>query len=193
MTNHAAHYPTDALFKGLKALLTSLPSEEEKGELIRTLSEAQSFLEEFRLLVEAVPSMESSRDFTEGLSRLDILVERAGRDAGLRRLLGLRRSTPAGARKATTRGDANVKAGKLERELIHLEISDVVASLEQSAEPLAVLSKLAARLGMRTRSKERKSQLIKRIATHIENQRGYRLLRGEDSGAAGDAPSKPSE
>ncbi len=181
MTNRESHYSTDALFKGLKALLTSLPSEEEKSELLRTLNEAKDFLEELRLLVETVPTIESSRELSEGLSRLDILAAQARGDAGLRRLLGLRGSTTPGTRRSATRGDTEAQAARLKQALAKAEASDIVTSLEQSQEPLAVLTELAALLGMRTRSKERKSDLIRRIATHVENQRGYRLLRGEDS------------
>ena len=181
MPKRESNYPTDALFKGLKALLTSLPSEEEKSELLWTLSEAQGFLEELRSLVETVPTMESSRELSEGLSRLDILAERAGRDAGLRRLLGLRASTASRARKVMSPEDVESRVRKLEEEVSRPETSDVIALLEQSGDPLSVMTELAARMGMRTRSKERKADVIKRIATHIENQRGYRLLRGGDS------------
>ncbi len=51
--------------------------------------------------------------------------------------------------------------------------------METSGEPVSVLTELADSMGLRTRSKERKTDLIKRIANHIMNQRGYRMLRGE--------------
>ena len=181
MKKQTSHYPTEALFKGVKVLLTSLPSNEEKSELLRTLTETQSFLEKLRLLVETVPTLESSQELSEGLSRLDILADRANRDAGLRRLLGLRESTATRPKRIGSHGDAEERACKLEQELSQSKTSDIVAALEQSGEPLAVLAQLAARFGIRTRSKERKRELIKRIATHIENQRGYSLLRGDDS------------
>ena len=180
MTSRTAPYPTDALFRGLKALLTSLPSEEEKRELLRTLGEAQSFLEEVRLLVETVPTMESSRELSEGLSRLDILVDRAQRDAGLGRLLGLRGSKTSSTKKTSSAQHAEARARTLEQRLSEVSDSDVASTLEQSREPLAVLTELAALLGMRTRSKERKPELIRRIENHVVNQRGYRILRGED-------------
>ena len=166
--------------KGMRALLTSLPSEEEKSELIRTLNEAQSFLEDFRLLVESIPTMESSQELAEGLSRLDILAERAQRDAGLRRLMGLRDTSRPSAKKPASSMEAKERAQRLEQELAHLEAPDIVTALERSKEPLSVLTELAALLGIKTRSKERKPELIRRIATHISNWRGYRMLRGED-------------
>ena len=165
--------------KGMRALLTSLPSEEEKSELIRTLNEAQSFLEDFRLLVESIPTMESSQELAEGLSRLDILVERSQRDAGLRRLMGLRDTSKPTAKKPASSGEARERARALEQDLARLEAPDIVAALERSKEPLSVLTELAALLGIKTRSKERKPELIRRIATHISNWRGYRLLGGE--------------
>jgi len=177
MKKRASRYPTEALFKGLKTFLTSLPSEEEKKELIRTLNETQNFLDEIRLLIEAVPTMESSRELSEGLSRLDILVDRANKDRGLRKLLGLRGSSNSDARKALSPDDSDSRALSLQKELDHLDTSDVRAFLDQLQEPRSVLTKLAGLLGMRTRSKERKADLIQRIAIHIENQRGYDLLR----------------
>ena len=179
-TNRTTRYPTDALMKGMRALLVSLPSEEEKSELIRTLNEAQSFLEEFRLLVESIPTMESSQELAEGLSRLDILAERAQRDAGLRRLMGFRNTGKPTAKRPAGSAAAEARGRELEQELALLEAPDIVASLERSGEPLSVLTELAAHLGMKTRSKERKAELIRRIATHISNWRGYRMLGGED-------------
>lgn len=180
MTTHTVRYQTDTLMKGMRALLTSLPSEEEKNELIRTLKEAQSFLEDFRLLVESIPTMESSQELAEGLSRLDILAERAQRDAGLRRLMGLRDTTKPTAKRPADSQEAKMRAGELEQELARLEAPDIETVLQRSGEPLSVLTELAAHLGMKTRSKERKSELIRRIATHISNWRGYRLLGVED-------------
>ncbi len=185
MTTRPARYPTDALMKGMRTLLSSLPSEEEKSELIRTLKEAQSFLEDFRLLVESIPTMESSQELAEGLSRLDILAERARGDAGLRRLMGLRDTTKPTARRAAGSPEAKARARELEQELAHLEAPDIETVLQRSGEPVSVLTELAAHLGMKTRSKEPKPELIKRIATHISNWRGYRLLRGEDPDAVG--------
>ena len=88
MMPHTSKYSTDALFKGLKTLLTSLPSEEEKGELIQALRETRSFLEELEQLVEAFPTIESSRGLSEGLARLDVLAGLSDRDTRLKRLMG---------------------------------------------------------------------------------------------------------
>jgi hypothetical protein len=192
MTKQNPAYPTEALLKGLKSLLTSLPSEEERSELLRTLREAQSFLSEIELLVEAVPTMESSKELSLGLSRLDILAERVQRDDGLRRLLGLRGSKASRSKRVVTNGGADARAIELERELIRTDVSDIAASLEKQGEPLAVLVKLAGLLGMRTRSKERKADLIRRIASHVENQRGYRILRGDSSESTVRAVASPT-
>ena len=182
MTDHKQAYQTDALLKGLKALLTSLPTEEEKRELLRVLSEAQSFIEEMQLLVEAFPTVESSRDLSEGLSRLNVLTQRAHNDKGLRKLLGLKGvATSSKSKISTTSDGVKSRARKLEQCLYHQDSSDFAELLEQSGEPLPVLTELATSLGMRTISRERKASLIKRIATHVENQRGYSLLRGEGS------------
>ena len=179
MANRATRYPIDALMKGMRSLLVSLPTDEEKRELLRTLDETQRFLEEFRLLVESIPTMESSQELAEGLSRLDILSDRARRDGGLRRLMGFRDAPKSTGRKRVNSVDAEERARRLRNELIGVEGPDIVSALERSGEPLSVLTELANQIGLKTRSKERKAELIGRIATHISNWRGYRLLRGD--------------
>ena len=169
----------ESLFRGLKGLLNSLPTEEEKLELLRNLSEAQNFLEELQLLVEAIPTMESSRELTEGLSRLDILTERAYRDAALRKILGLRNTTADRKRKTVSAEDTTGRISELEAMIAESESSQIMDLLAR--EPLAVLKEVADHFGIRTLSKERKLDLVKRIATYTENQRGYSLLRGDDS------------
>ena len=172
----SSSYSTEALFRGLRGLLNSLPTEEEKSELLRNLSESQNFLEELRLLVEAIPTMQSSRELSEGLSRLDILTERAYRDAGLRKLLGLRGPKADRQRKTVASKDNNGRASELEAMIAQSPTSEVSDLL--TGESVAVLKEVAGHYGIRTLSKERKLDLIKRIATYTENQRGYALLRG---------------
>ena len=50
-----SNYPTESLFRGLKTLLKSLPTEEEKIEIIQTLRETRKFLDELQHLIEAIP------------------------------------------------------------------------------------------------------------------------------------------
>ncbi len=175
--NNPPQYTTDSLFKGLRTLLVSLPSEEEKAELIQTLRETIDFLQELQLLVEAFPTAESSKPLSQGLSRLDILADRAANDAPLRRVMGLRGQQRSRAKNVNGVEDTKSRAGRLAEKINSSENSDVARLIEQSREPISVLTELAASLGLRTRSKERKADLINRIATHITNQRGYRLLR----------------
>ena len=177
--NQASSYSMESLFRGLKGLLNSLPTEEEKRELLRNLNEVENFLEELRSLVEAIPTMESSRELTEGLSRLDILTERAYRDSGLRKLLGLRGSTADRKRETGTPEDTNGRVSGLEAKISQSETSEIADLLMR--EPLVVLKEVAGHSGIRIRSKERKQDLARRITTHIENQRGYTLLRGGES------------
>ena len=175
-----SQYPTDTLFKGIRSLLNSLPTEEEKSELIQALEEARAFLGELQNLVEAFPTAEGSANFAQGLSRLEILADRASSDSHLRKLLGFRASR--GTRVSKNGGDDNVtlRAERLAREINENEQGDVTSLLEQSGATLSVLTELATSVGMRTRSKERKADLIRRISTHFTNQRGYKILRGEE-------------
>jgi phosphoglycerate-specific signal transduction histidine kinase len=179
MMTRTSLYPTDVLFKGLKTLLTSLPSEEEKGELIQTLRDTRSFLEELELLVEAFPTIESSRGLSEGLARLDVLAGLSDRDTRLKRLMGFQVSQVGKSKSVNGSGDVAARAERLKESLKDSGDDSLAKVMETSGESISVLTELAASMGLRTRSKERKTELIKRIATHLTNQRGYRMLRGE--------------
>ena len=160
-------------------MLGSLPTDAEKHELLKDLKEAQEFLEELRLLVDAIPTMESSQELSVGLSRLDSLTERAHHDTGLRKLLGLRGPMAGSNRKTAAHKNLADRVNQLAEAIAASETHQATELLAQ--ESLAVLKALANRFGIRTRSKERKLDLVGRIATHVENQRGYALLRGGDA------------
>ncbi len=184
MMPHTSQYSMDALFKGLKTLLTSLPSEEEKGELIQALRETRSFLEELEQLVEAFPTIESSRGLSEGLARLDVLAGLSDRDTRLKRLMGFQVSQVGKSKSVNGSGDVAARAERLKESLKDSGDDSLARVMETSGESISVLTELAASMGLRTRSKERKPDLIQRIATHLANQRGYRMLRGGDADSA---------
>ena len=184
MATREAPYVAETFFRGLKGLLLSLPSEEEKAELIGALMEAQKLLEELRALAEATPTVESSAELSAGLSRLTLLADQASGDPKLRRVLGLRSPAAPKPSRFPASEDAEARAAALEEELQAMATDDVVASLERSKESVAVLAALARRLGMRVGSKGRKSDLAKRIATHIANQRSYDFLRNRTARAS---------
>ncbi len=169
--------PIDSLVKGLKTLLASLPSEEEKAELLQTLHEAKDFLEEVQRLIEAFPTAESSQSLSQGLSRLDILADRATNDSPLRRLMGLKGPQRHSAKSVNGKDDVKSRAKKLGETIRRSESPKIAGLIEQSGEPLSVLTELATSLGLRTPSKVRKADLTKLIAIHITNRRGYKLLR----------------
>ena len=186
-----SRYPTDSLFKGVKTLLASLPSEEEKNELINTLGETKNFIEEMQKLVAAFPTIESSRDVSEGLSRLDILAAQANNDAPLRKVMGLKPPQTSSAKAPIGPDDVALRATRLERIVRNSETDELTKVLEGSGEPVTVFMELARSLGLRTRKKERKADLIGRIKTHIGNQREYKILRGEGPNHAALAVTGP--
>ena len=107
-----------------------------------------------------------------------------GEDPKLRRVLGLRSPAAPKPSRFPASEDVEARAGALEEELQAMATDDVVASLERSKESVAVLAALARRLGMRVGSKGRKSDLAKRIATHIANRRSYDFLRNRTARAS---------
>ncbi len=176
-------YSVETLFKGLRNLLASLPSEEEQRELLQTLSETRDFLDEMKGLIEAFPTIESSRELSQGMSRLDILADRASNHGPLRKLMGLKGSNISRQKSVNGELDVLSRALKLEDLLKQADSSEVIGLLERSGEPVSVLIEVARHLGLRTRKKERKAELINRIESRITNQRGYDILRGTPSHA----------
>ena len=170
------NYSVETLLKGVKSLLSSLPTEEEKRELLRSLDEISKFLDELRALVQQVPTMESSRELSEGLSRLDALTHQVQQDNGLRRALGLRASTARGKGRAPGSVESEEQISELMEIVVASDTSKIESLIAQ--EPLAVLKGLAARFNLRVPSKERKQDLVRRLVVHVENQRGYATLRG---------------
>ena len=151
-----SQYPTDSLFRGLRTLLASLPSEDEKRELIRTLTDTREFLDELQRLIEAFPTIESSRQLSHGLSHLDILAERAATNAPLRRLMGLKYVQGQRPGRSGSKDDTEARVETLKTNLDDIDSSDVTDFILKSGEPISVLTELAAALGLRTRKKERK-------------------------------------
>lgn len=174
-------YSTDTLFKGLKALLTSLPSDEEKGELVKTLRDTRNFIEEVEQLVEHFPTIESSQGVTEGLARLNLLAGLSEKETRLKRLMGFQSTSTRRSKGRTGQGDIVSRAENLKESIRGLSDERLLQIIEASGEPISVLRELAVSLGLKVPSKERKSDLSKRIATHIINQRGYLSLRGQNS------------
>ena len=179
MTSPNSSYRLDALVRGLKTLLGSLPSEEEKRELVRMLGEAEAFIRELQSLIESIPTMESSRALSEGLSRLDVLAERASSESGLKKILGLRGSAASRPPRRLNSIEIRIDVDRLLQMFDQMETADITTLLEHTPPPLSVLVELATRLGMRTQSKERRLDLAKRIAAYITNQRGYDVLGGK--------------
>ena len=178
-------YSVETLFKGMRNLLTSLPAEEEKLELLQTLTQARDFLEELKSLVQAFPTIESSRELSQGMSRLDILADRAANHAPLRKMMGLKGAQTRRKKGVNGETDLANRALKLEQLLGQADSSEIIGLLEQSREPISVLIEVARDLGLRTRKKERKAELINRIESHITNQRGYDILRGAEPHVSG--------
>ena len=173
--------PLTAFLRGLRGFVRSLPSDEEQGEILRTLRNTRDFLNEVESLVLSIPTLETSDEMSGAISRLDLLASQA-RDNGLYRVLGI----PKPRSKAANHSEVRVRS--LGESVRTLEKSEIGRSLERSGESVSVLKAFASSLGLRVRSSERRAELIQRIATHIENERNYRLLRGETPEAASRLP-----
>ena len=175
--------PMTTFLWGVRGFVRSLPSDEEGAEILRTLRDTRDFLNEVERLVSSIPTLETSAEMSGAISRLDLLASKA-RDNRLYRVLGIPK--PRSTMKAAN--DSEVRVRSLGESVRTMEKSEIARSLERSGEPVRVLKAFASNLGLRVRSSERRADLIQRIATHIENERDYRLLRGETPEAASRLP-----
>lgn len=171
--------PMSAFLRGLKGFVRSLPSEEERGELLRTLRSTRDFLDEIQRLVQEIPTLESSQELSHAMTRLDVLAAEARNNPGLSKVLGMPKTGAGRAKRQNGESEIADQAQRLGASVESMEKSEIERSLERSGESVAVLKSLAGRLGLRVRSTERRGELIQRIASHIENERSYRLLRGD--------------
>ena len=180
--------PMTTFLRGVRGFVRSLPSEEERAEILRTLRDTRNFLDEVERLVLSIPTLETSAEMSGAISRLDLFASKAW-DNGLHQVLGIPK--PRSTMKAANYSEARGRAEELLKEirpLGGLGREEIERSLERSGEPVRVLKAFAGNLGLRVRSSERRADLIQRIATHIENERNYRLLRGETPEAASRLP-----
>ena len=165
--------------RGLRGFVRSLPSEEERAEVLRTLRDTRDFLNEVESLVSSIPTLETSAEVSGAISRLDLLASKA-RDNGLHKVLGIPK--PRSTMKAANYSEARARAEELLKEirpLGRLGREEITKTLERSGAPVIVLRAVAGGLNLPLPSSATKADLIRRIATHIENDRGYRLLRGD--------------
>lgn len=185
--------PITSFLRGIRAFVRSLPSDEEKEELLRTLRSARLFLDEVQSLVESLPTVETSRDLSHAMSRLDGLAARSRTSPGLARVLGMPKAPGTRVNGPQSEAAVRGRAERLEDEIRDLRRAEIVGVLERAGDRMVVLRALAAGLGLPVGSGERKGVLIERIASHIENERSYRMLRGEaPESAAGPPKAKVS-
>ena len=180
--------PLTGFLRGLKGFVRSLPSEEEREEVLRTLRGTRDLLDGVQRLVQDLPTLESSQELSHAMTRLDVLAAEARSNPGVSRMLGISKSGAAGGKRPKEDSDPTARVRSLWESVRTLEKSEIARSLERSGESVSVLKAFASNLGLRVRSSERRADLIQRIATHIENERNYRLLRGETPEAASRPP-----
>ena len=168
--------PMTKFLRGLRGFVRSLPTDDERAEILRTLRNTRDFLDEVEDLVKIFPTLESNQEMSQAISRLDLLAARA-RENGLDKVLGIPK--PRTKMKAANEGEVRARAEELRKEIRPLGRAEITTTLERSGAPVVVLRAVADGLNLPLPSNGPKSDLIRRIATHIENDRSYRLLRGD--------------
>jgi|SRR5215813_4669627 len=169
-------------FKGLTTSLRefsqSLPTEAEKQELQRSLSEIITFLSDIQRSLAELPVQEHAAAMDDALRALDQFAERAKNNKTISALLGRPLPRPSRPKSAPHSAEETAAGERLLNELQSMPIDHMRAKLQDEiAVPMRSLQALAWKLSIRSARRIGRDVLVHQIASKISNYRGYEGLR----------------
>ena len=172
-------------FDGMRKMLTSLPHEAEKEEILTSLDAILRFLTEARDRLAKLPDSETVSEVADAARTLESFLSKGDSDPLVRAILG--RGSPKRPRNGAAGGKHTEGADLNVRELQELSTQELQSKLNDAeAFPVARLRAIADRLGIGGLRNVDRVTLIGHITTRMSNLRGYRNLReGNSSEPAG--------
>jgi hypothetical protein len=166
------------LLRGLQAALESLPSEQEKQQLVASLDQLRAFIDELRESVVSIPTGEGMGDAKAALEKLEHVYVKAASSPWLAATIGISPKRKASARPLSDQ--EKEEGGRLAQRLENLPTEQVEAKLiDEEQYPARQLRAVAQAFGIRSTKGYSRESLAHQIAMKIANARGYRALRGE--------------
>ena len=163
-----------------KALLSALPSDAERAELVQGLDNLIEFLTSLRSAIDSLPTSERIQNADLILEDLGRKLEQIEPNTSVGKILGLtsqqNSSTPKKSQTAVKIAPEEIESiKKLPVEEIRERLSDEVAY------PMPKLRGIALNLGIKNSTKTARATLVHEIAMKIANYRGYESLMGKNS------------
>lgn len=166
------------IIRGLQAALESLPSEQEKRQLVASLDRLRGFIDELRESVVRVPTGESMADARAALERLEQVYVKASSSPWLATTIGIAPKRKSGTTPLSD--DEKQKGQRLAQALAELPADQVEANLlDENKYSGRSLRAVAQAFGIRSTKGFSRESLAHQIAMKVANARGYRALRGE--------------
>ncbi len=167
-----------ALIRGLQTALGSLPSDQEKLQLLESLDRLRVFIDELRESVVKLPVAETQADTKAALEQLEQVYLKATSSPWLAATIGIAPRKKSGTRPLS--GDEKQAGQRLAQKLAELPTDQVEANLlDESQYPSRSLHAVAQAFGIRSTKGFSRESLAHQIAMKVANARGYRALRGE--------------
>lgn len=171
----------ESFLSKLSELVDTLPSQETKSQIDQDLDVLIKFLQDFRGRLKSVPTVEDTDGIVSTIETLKDYVRVAESDPVMSVILGFR-SDKGSSKKSSQNSltemecrEAKIIAQEL-RGLSEKEVEDRLADPKKHT--VAMLRQIAGELGLRISSKASKKVIVETIIKTIENERGYRILRG---------------
>ena len=170
-----------SLTQQVRRLLDELPASTERDEVIGSLKQLISVLEDLTKALGALPTAEEAARAKESLAKLESIVD----SNPLLRRQPAKNSPSLPTRKRTDSAQAGssfshgIVAGKIER-LGTMSESALRNALENPRDyPNSLLRALLGHLGRKVPSKGVRREMVEQLAVTIINRRTYEGLRGE--------------
>ena len=165
---------------GLQHLFGSLPSEQQRGEVVEAFDNLIGFLSEVREKFAVLPTREQTVELQPSLAKLEELFRYAEKRPSDESAVN--DITPKKPVSRAVAKDSEVDISALAETIKRLPAETIKTQLEGKQHSAQTLKSVAIGLGIKVGSKETKASLVSRIVNFIENIRMSDRLAGRIGG-----------
>ncbi len=165
-----------AFSRELRSILASVPTPDERRELLVSIQDLKAFLDELASYINALPDQATMDQATSALDRIEELADLAKSRRAVSRFFGDRSSArprPIGTprvKRSPERADLDLS------QLRTMPLERVRTLLESDATPVGTIRRLARELALASPDKTPRQVLAQQIYKSIANRKGYESL-----------------
>lgn len=157
-------------------MVDSLPTEENKANMLREIDLFIKYLNEAKERLTSFPSTNEMKVASQIIERLGNFISLAEQNDSLSKALGSTKHSKLMFNKSLShqRGDLRI----ITEELKNLSVDELTERLDNNKTfSVPILKQIAAEYGIRLSSRDSRNMIIQRISKKLSNLRGYELLR----------------